>query len=84
MSAVKTVQRKVGRKVTRVKEKQAVYAVPTTRTKKVVSVQETHMEFHMVLPENADINQFTDDLIELVEAYQGSVGGGTSSQEESK
>jgi len=76
MTAVKVVQRKSGRKVTRVKEKQAVYAVPATQTKKAVPVQETHMEFHMVLPNNADVNQFTDDLIELVEAYQGSVGGG--------
>jgi hypothetical protein len=82
MSAVKAVQRKAGRKVARVKEKQAVYAIPTTRTKK--AVPETHIEFHMMLPENADINQFTDDLIKLVEAYHGSLGGGTSSQEESK
>jgi hypothetical protein len=34
------------------------------------------MEFHIVLSEGRDINHFTDELIELVEAYQGSVGGG--------
>lgn len=84
MSAVKAIQRKVGRKLTRVKEKQTVYAVPVARTKKAAAVQEAHMEFHIVLPDNSAANRFTDDLIELVEAYQGSVGGGTSSEEESK
>ena len=82
MSAAKAVQRKTGKKVTQVKEKQAAYSVPTARTKKALAVQEAHMEFHIVLPDNNTVDRFTDDLIELVEAYQGSVGGGTSSKQE--
>ena len=47
------------------------------KVKKVPRTAETHLEFHITLPAGRDIDQFTDRLIELVEAFGGMAAGGT-------
>lgn len=41
------------------------------------AAHDTQLEFFISLPARADAEAFTDRLIELVEAYKGTVGGGT-------
>jgi hypothetical protein len=36
-----------------------------------------HLEFYIILPNQADVEKFVDDLTDLVEKAGGSVGGGT-------
>jgi hypothetical protein len=77
MRASKTLLRRPARKVAQVKERRAGYAAPTA-DKKAVRASETRMDFHVVLPRGTDVDGFTDQLIELVEAYRGMIGGGTA------
>ena len=44
--------------------------------KKAIRAGKTHMKFHIVLPKDVDVAKFTDKLIDLVEAFEGTVGGG--------
>ena len=39
-------------------------------------VKEAHLEFYITLPKLANVDEFSDKLIELVEAFGGTVGGG--------
>ena len=51
------------------------YAV--RQTKRVGQDSETHLEFYIILPKQADVEKFLDTLVDLVEHAGGSVGGGT-------
>lgn len=44
--------------------------------KKAIRDSKTHLRFHIVLPKEVNVEQFTDKLIELVESFDGTVGGG--------
>ncbi len=74
MSATKTSKRNASRKPLQLKEACAVYIVSKNGKAKAKEVQ---LEIYICLPKAADVNQFTDKLIGLVEAYIGAVGGGT-------
>ena len=76
MPATKTSKRKASRKPTLLKEVRAEYIV-SKNGKAKTKAKEVQLEFYISLPKAADVNQFTDKLIELVEAYNGTVGGGT-------
>jgi len=75
MPAVKAPKKKAARKVVRLKERRAAYAVSADARKSARS-RETQLEFHIRLPAVVDAEEFTDKLIELVESFKGTVGGG--------
>ena len=76
MSPNKTTRkRQKARKPVRLKEARAGYAVRPHRPKP--SAQDIQLEFSIRLPAGSDAEAFTDKLIELVEAFKGTVGGGT-------
>jgi len=75
MPAVKAPKKKAARKVVRIKERRAGYAVSADARKSARS-RETQLEFHIRLPSGENAEEFADKLIELVESYNGTVGGG--------
>jgi hypothetical protein len=75
MPAIKAHKPKRTSKAKRLKEGQAVYSV-RANSKKAAPVRMTQLEFHIRLPAEASAEEFTDRLIELVEAFKGTVGGG--------
>ncbi len=75
MPAIKAPRKKAVRKVVRLKERRAGYAVSADARKSARS-RETQLEFHIRLPAGENAEEFADKLIELVESYNGTVGGG--------
>ena len=75
MPAVRAPKKKAARKVVRLKERRASYAVSADARKSARS-RETQLEFHIRLPAKANAEEFADKLIELVESYGATVGGG--------
>jgi len=71
----KTQNQKAPQKATRVKESRAGYTVRAD-AKRAARIRETQLEFHIRLPAGVDSEEFTDKLIELVESFKGTVGGG--------
>lgn len=65
--------------IRKVAETKAQYA--TRRKSSTAQVLETHLEFYITLPKQADVENFMDALIDLVESVGGSVGGGTITPE---
>jgi hypothetical protein len=49
----------------------------TRQTKPAGQDSGIHLEFYIILPKQADVEKFVDDLTNLVEKTGGSVGGGT-------
>ena len=80
MCAMKAQKRKTVQKTNRVKERRPSYTVRTA-LKKATRVRETQLEFHIRLPAGADAEEFADKLIELVEFFKGTVGGGVVAAE---
>ncbi len=75
MPAVRAPKKKAAGKVVHLKERRAAYAVSADARKSARS-RETQLEFHIRLPAGENAEEFADKLIELVEAYNGTVGGG--------
>jgi len=75
MPTTKTSKRKTSRKPTHLKEARAEYIV-SKNGKAKTEAKDVQLEFYISLPKTEDVNQFTDKLIELVEAYNGKTGGG--------
>ncbi len=75
MPAIKAPKKKTTRKVVHLKERQAAYAV-SADAKKSARSRETQLEFHIRLPAGENAEEFADKLIELVESYGGTAGGG--------
>ncbi|HKZ68870.1 MAG TPA: hypothetical protein VJ020_02260 [Anaerolineales bacterium] len=75
MPALKAQKPKRASKVKRIKESGAVHSV-RANSKKAAPVRETQLEFHIRLPAEASAEEFTDRLIELVETFKGTLGGG--------
>ena len=76
MPTTKTPKRKTSRQPAQLKEARAGYIV-SKNGKAKTKAKEVQLEFYICLPKAAHVDQFTDKLIELVEAYNGTVGGGT-------
>lgn len=72
----KSTPRKSAPKARPLKENRTVYVV-TYNASKRTRAKQNELEFHITLPSNADAEAFTDKLIELVEAHDGTVAGGT-------
>ncbi len=75
MRTAKAEKPKATRKALRVAESKAVYAA-RANARKATRIRVTQMEFHIRLPAGENAEEFADKLIELVEAYGGTVGGG--------
>jgi hypothetical protein len=75
MRAKKASKQKTSQRVVRIKERRAGYAVSADARKSARS-RETQLEFHICLPSGENAEEFADKLIELVESYNGTVGGG--------
>ncbi|MBL8045489.1 MAG: hypothetical protein JNL09_03055 [Anaerolineales bacterium] len=65
----------------RIKESAPVYVV-STKAPKRARVQTAELQFFITLPDKTHAEAFTDQLIELVESYGGSVAGGTATEGE--
>ena len=81
MRATKT--RKKSSKKTLLKETPAVYKirVASRNAPRTTRVEETELDFHIHLPPGVNAEEFTDKLIELVESFKGTVGGGVAAAE---
>lgn len=71
--------RTAARKPRRLKESRAAYATAPARRARAKTIE---LEFHVVLPASADAEAFTDELVAMVEAHGGSIGGGVVAQKE--
>lgn len=82
MRATKT-RKKSSKKVVGVKETPAVYKirVASGNAPRATRVQEAELDFHIRLPAGVNAEEFTDKLIELVESFKGTVGGGVAAAE---
>ena len=82
MRATKT-RKKSSKKVIRVKETPVVYKIraASRNAPRTTRVEETELDFHIRLPPEVNAEEFTDKLIELVESFKGTVGGGVAAAE---
>jgi hypothetical protein len=71
--------RTVARKPRSLKEGRAAYTTAPARRARAKTIE---LEFHIVLSASADAEAFTDELIAMVEAHGGSIGGGVVAREE--
>ncbi len=82
MRATKT-RKKSSKKITLVKETRAAYKihVASGNAPRTTRLEETDLDFHIRLPPEVNAEEFTDKLIELVESFKGTVGGGVAAAE---
>ena len=75
-----TTRKKSDRKIMRVKETPAVYKirVASGNAPRTTRVEETDLDSHIRLPPGVNAEVFTAKLIELVESFKGTVGGGAA------
>lgn len=63
----------------RIRETAPIYAV-STKAPKRTRLQTAELQFFITLPDKTRAEAFTDQLIELVESYGGSVAGGIATE----
>jgi hypothetical protein len=81
MPGIRSHKPKAARKSKSIKESRAAYAA-RTHSARPTRNQQMELEFHISLPVGSNTSEFTDKLIERVEAYGGMVAGGTVAQKE--